>query len=68
MGYLFEPKFIQAYRKGGWEHAQYTDVALHISDAQFQIDNTMLFGALMSSTHNRARHYLLSERGTMDGL
>jgi hypothetical protein len=43
-------------------------VAVNISNAQFQIDNTILYGALMSSTHNRARRYLLNERDTMDGL
>jgi hypothetical protein len=68
MGYLFEPSFVKAYRKGGWEHAQYTEVAVNISDAQFQIDNTMLYGALMSSTNNCASRYLLNKRDTMDGL
>jgi hypothetical protein len=68
MGYLFDPTFIQSYRGGGWEIAKYTEVAVGITDAQFQIDNTTLYAALTRSTRNRARRYLLDDRETMDGL
>jgi hypothetical protein len=35
MGYLFDPNFTQEYRRGGWELAKYTTVAVGISDARF---------------------------------
>jgi hypothetical protein len=66
MGYLFETDFVHAYHEGDWAEAKY--VAKVVTDAQFKQDNTVLYGALMSSTHNRARRYLLDSRATMDGL
>jgi hypothetical protein len=68
MGYLFDLDIVQAYCEGGWDTAKYKPIATTVSNAQLKQDNTILYGALMISTHNRARRYLLDARATMDIL
>jgi Reverse transcriptase (RNA-dependent DNA polymerase) len=68
MGYFFDPTFVQAYRQGGWKKAKSLPVAVPITDAQFHYDNTLVYGALTSSVHSRARRYVLNETATQDGL
>ena len=66
MGYIDHPDFIQAYRDGGWNYAQY--LSRDISHQQFQYDNELLFGALLSSVQKRGSRRVEDLKHTRDGL
>jgi hypothetical protein len=66
MVYIFDIDFVHVYREGGWAETKH--VIKDVTDARFKQDNTVLYVALMSSSHHRARRFLLDARATMDGL
>ncbi len=66
LGYIDHPDFIQAYLDGGWSYASH--LARDISHQQFQCDNKLLFGALLSSVQKRGSRRIEDLKNTCDGL